>query len=158
MRNHRRKRCEQSAGCHTPRTVSGSSLSEMVWLMLRKGIKYVYAIYCFFVNNSDLFIACKLYTVNVAQRYYFAANREKGREEKKKETEISGEREEERHRESEEAVRFCNPPCTSCTDSKRHVVCKRGDTEEERHTGTALGALSLSVFPDMEETSAVISE
>lgn len=74
---------EKSQEKETPRTVRGSSLSEMVRLMLRKGIKYVYSIYCFFVNNSDLFIGCKLYTVNIAQRYYFAAKREKGRKEKK---------------------------------------------------------------------------
>lgn len=58
-----------SAGRHTPHTMSGSSQSTMFWLILRKGIKCVDAIYIYiFSNNSDLFIGCKLYTVNVAQR------------------------------------------------------------------------------------------
>lgn len=113
MRNRRRKRPGHSSGRHTPHTASGSSLSAMVWLILRKGIKCVYAIYIFFflVNNSDLFIGCKLYTVNVAQRQdiiLLPTGKREGKKKRKRQREE--EREEETHRESEEAASFCNSP------------------------------------------------
>lgn len=159
MRNRRRKRPGYSAGCHTPRTVSGSSLSAMVWLMLRKGTKHVYATYIFFVNNSDLFIGCKLYTVNVAQRQDIILLPTGKREGKKKRKREKGrERKRDIEKESEEAVSFCNPPCTSCIYSKGHVVYKKDDTEKERHMGPALGAQSLSFLPAVEETHGAISE
>lgn len=161
MRKRRRKRPGHSAGRHTPHTASGSSLSAMVWLVLRKEIKSVYAIYLFFffVNNSDLFMGCKLYTVNVAQRQdiiLLPAGKREGKNKRKRQRE--GEREEERHRESEEAVSFCNPPCTSCIYSKRYVVCKKDDTENERHMGPVPGARSFSFLPAMLETCGGISE
>lgn len=80
-------------------------------------------IYFFFVNNSDLFIGCKLYTVNVAQRQdiiLLPAGKREGKNKRKRQRE--GEREEERHRESEEAVSFCNPPL-HLTHLQQKVCC-----------------------------------
>lgn len=63
--------------------------------------------YIYFFNNSDLFIGCKLHTMNVAQRQDIILLPKGKREGKKK-----GDREkwrEERHRESEEAMSFWTP-------------------------------------------------
>lgn len=66
---------------------------------------------CFFflVNNSDLFIGCKLYTVNIAQRQdiiLLPTGKREGKKKRKKQR--KGERKEERQREkeSEEAVSY----------------------------------------------------
>lgn len=69
MRNLRRERPGRSAGHHTLHRASIFSQPKMVLLVLGKGIKCVHALYIYIqVNNGDLFIGCKLYTMYVAQR------------------------------------------------------------------------------------------
>lgn len=114
MRNQRRKRPGHSAAHHMLYTVTGSSVSEIFWLMLRNKkcgrcfFFFLMAFFFFFVNNSHLFIGCKLYTMNITQRQDIILLPTGKREGKGEKSRWREEREREKgiQRESEEALSF----------------------------------------------------